>query len=65
MNKLIQFTTHLSNKVMQLPNVIKSIVPSTPEGDKRPAEMTVVYSIFTNQQEDEDNESTLYTPQLA
>lgn len=65
MNKLIQFTTHLSNKVMQLPDVIKSIVPSTPEGDKMPAEMTVVYSIFTNQQEDEDNESTLYTPQLA
>jgi hypothetical protein len=65
MNKLIQFTTHLSNKVMQLPDVIKSMVPSTPEGDKRPVEMTVVYSIFTNQQEDEDNESTLYTPQLA
>ena len=50
---------------MQLPDVIKSMVPSTPEGDKKPVEMTVVYSIFTNQQEDEDNESTLYTPQLA
>lgn len=64
MNKLIQFTTHLSNKVMQLPEAIKSIVPK-PEVDKKPTELAIVYSIFTNQQEDEDNESTLYTPQLA
>lgn len=64
MNKLIQFTTHLSNKVMQLPEAIKNMVQK-PEVDKKPTEMAVVYSIFTNQQEDEDNESTLYTPQLA
>jgi hypothetical protein len=64
MNKLIQFTTHLSNKVMQLPEAIKNIVPK-PEVDKRPTELAIVYSIFTNQQEDEDNESTMYTPQLA